>query len=403
MTCASASSASGTSPCRSPSATTTSASRAWPGSPRCRRRFPQQPLVPLRDLRHRRARAVRGGPPSTAAGTPGGHRAAAVACASPASTRTSPRPSPWPPGCPRYRVQAVGGAAEAYPPEDADVAVIAAARRGRGVARTASSRCTACSRTPPGSSPTRTASRRRTWRPCSSRCARRRRRRRHAAAALPPPADRRPPPAPGQRHDALTMRAPGHPRRPPAAPRLRRAGEGRPRLRRLRREGVRAPPGEPASTGLEVKVIRPQDMPQLVASGEFDIAITGRDCLNEHLYRFPSSPVEEVARPPARPVQPLRRRRAGPARRQHRPSAMAYWRAQGRRALIGRLGVPGTADHYARSRHFWRYQVMPIAGASEGLRARGRRAADRRHGDRPHDRREQPQDLSTCSTARRPA
>jgi ATP phosphoribosyltransferase len=26
-----------------------------------------------------------------------------------------------------------------------------------------------------------------------------------------------------------------------------------------------------------------------------------------------------------------------------------------------------TADHYARSRHFWRYQVIPIAGASEGF------------------------------------
>src|SRR5439155_874293 len=28
---------------------------------------------------------------------------------------------------------------------------------------------------------------------------------------------------------------------------------------------------------------------------------------------------------------------------------------------------PATADHYARSRHFWRYQVIPIAGASEGF------------------------------------
>ena len=28
---------------------------------------------------------------------------------------------------------------------------------------------------------------------------------------------------------------------------------------------------------------------------------------------------------------------------------------------------PATADHYARSRRFWRYQVIPIAGASEGF------------------------------------
>jgi ATP phosphoribosyltransferase len=31
--------------------------------------------------------------------------------------------------------------------------------------------------------------------------------------------------------------------------------------------------------GLDVKVIRPHDMPQLLATGEIDLAITGRDCL----------------------------------------------------------------------------------------------------------------------------
>ncbi len=41
-------------------------------------------------------------------------------------------------------------------------------------------------------------------------------------------------------------------------------------------------------------MIRPQDMPQLVATGEMDLAVTGRDCVNEHLSRFPSSPIEEV-------------------------------------------------------------------------------------------------------------
>src|SRR3990170_437995 len=51
----------------------------------------------------------------------------------------------------------------------------------------------------------------------------------------------------------------------------------------------------PPLPGLEFKVIRPHDMPQLVATGEMDLAITGRDCLTEHLSRFPSSPLEEVA------------------------------------------------------------------------------------------------------------
>jgi len=45
---------------------------------------------------------------------------------------------------------------------------------------------------------------------------------------------------------------------------------------------------------LGVKVIRPQDMPLQVANGNFDLAITGEDWLREHLYRFPSSPVKKL-------------------------------------------------------------------------------------------------------------
>jgi ATP phosphoribosyltransferase len=46
--------------------------------------------------------------------------------------------------------------------------------------------------------------------------------------------------------------------------------------------------------GVSAKVIRPQDMPLQVANGNFDLAITGRDWLREHLYQFPSSPVREL-------------------------------------------------------------------------------------------------------------
>ncbi|MDY6892158.1 MAG: ATP phosphoribosyltransferase [Chloroflexota bacterium] len=46
--------------------------------------------------------------------------------------------------------------------------------------------------------------------------------------------------------------------------------------------------------GVAVKVIRPQDMPFQVANGNFDLAITGRDWLRDHRFRFPASPVEEV-------------------------------------------------------------------------------------------------------------
>ena len=46
--------------------------------------------------------------------------------------------------------------------------------------------------------------------------------------------------------------------------------------------------------GVVAKVIRPQDMPLQVANENFDLAITGRDWLTDHLSRFPTSPVEEL-------------------------------------------------------------------------------------------------------------
>ncbi|MDD5288604.1 MAG: ATP phosphoribosyltransferase [Dehalococcoidales bacterium] len=47
--------------------------------------------------------------------------------------------------------------------------------------------------------------------------------------------------------------------------------------------------------GVVVKVIRPQDMPLQVANGNFDLAITGKDWLTDHLNLFPASPVQELA------------------------------------------------------------------------------------------------------------
>jgi ATP phosphoribosyltransferase len=46
--------------------------------------------------------------------------------------------------------------------------------------------------------------------------------------------------------------------------------------------------------GICIKVIRPQDMPLQIANGKFDIAVTGKDWVREHLYQFPSSPVTEL-------------------------------------------------------------------------------------------------------------
>jgi ATP phosphoribosyltransferase len=118
--------------------------------------------------------------------------------------------------------------------------------------------------------------------------------------------------------------------------------------------------------GLEVKVIRPHDMPSLVATGEIDIAITGRDCLMEHRYSFPTSPATEIL--------DLRRGQynLSAVTSEDLPAstideALDFWRKQGKKVLRVAAEFPATADHYARSRHFWRYQVMPIAGASEGF------------------------------------
>jgi ATP phosphoribosyltransferase len=128
------------------------------------------------------------------------------------------------------------------------------------------------------------------------------------------------------------------------------------------------PPRRPACNvdGLEVKVIRPHDMPHLIATGEFDLAVTGRDCLHEHLYSFPSSPVEEVA-DLQRGQYNLCAVVSQDVPDETIADAMARWRSEGRPYIRIASEFPATADHYARSRHLWRYRVIPIAGASEGF------------------------------------
>jgi ATP phosphoribosyltransferase len=130
------------------------------------------------------------------------------------------------------------------------------------------------------------------------------------------------------------------------------------------KEYVRRPPS--GIEGLEIKVIRPQDMPQLVALGEFDLAITGRDILLEHLYQFPSSPAYEAVDLHVSEYN-ISAVVDGELPADDLAGAVAYWRSQGKRLLTVASEFAATADHYARSRHFWRYQVIPIAGASEGF------------------------------------
>jgi len=121
-----------------------------------------------------------------------------------------------------------------------------------------------------------------------------------------------------------------------------------------------------AIDGLDVKVIRPHDMPQLVATGEFDLAITGRDCLLEHRYAFPSSPATELI-DLQRGQYNLSAVVSEDLPASNIDEALALWRNEGKPLIRVAAEFPATADHYARSRHFWRYQVIPIAGASEGF------------------------------------
>jgi len=114
-----------------------------------------------------------------------------------------------------------------------------------------------------------------------------------------------------------------------------------------------------------IKVIRPQDMPLQVANGNFDLAITGRDWLMEHLFRFPSSPARE-----------LLDLRLGKVRIVAVVSQdLAVNDARNLRQLIAESPVPlrvaseyvNIADKYARDNHLGAYRVVPTWGASEAF------------------------------------
>jgi ATP phosphoribosyltransferase len=115
---------------------------------------------------------------------------------------------------------------------------------------------------------------------------------------------------------------------------------------------------------LSIKVIRPQDMPQQVANGNFDLAITGRDWLLDHLYQFPSSPVAELVnlgfgwvRVVAVVSQDVPVDSIG---------ALRGLIAEGRMVPL-RIATEyvNIADKYLRDKHIARYRVIPTWGATE--------------------------------------
>ena len=260
---------------------------------------------------------------------------------------------------PRYRVFPVWGAAEAYPPEDADLALIAAADAAaveahglRPIGKVfdssawliANRRSVASKDLSPLMSKLLGA---------GSGAA--------AQTLAPPPAlGLRSGAAPGGRTKLRLALPDGHAQSHTIAA-LRAAG--------IRVFGydegtvVRRPQID--VEGVDVKVIRPQDMPQQVAIGQFDLAVTGRDWLFDHRVQFPSSPVEEIV--------DLRRSiyslavivKDVPA--ENVADALTWWRSQSDAPIRVASEYPNIADHFARERHFGRYSVIPIQGASEGF------------------------------------
>jgi ATP phosphoribosyltransferase len=88
--------------------------------------------------------------------------------------------------------------------------------------------------------------------------------------------------------------------------------------------------------------------------------------LLEHLLHFPSSPVEEVVDLGGGQFD-LSAVVSDDLPAASLAEAVELWRRQGLKAIRVASEFPAIADHYARQNHFWRYQLIPISGASEGF------------------------------------
>jgi ATP phosphoribosyltransferase len=120
--------------------------------------------------------------------------------------------------------------------------------------------------------------------------------------------------------------------------------------------------------GVEVTVIRPQDMPAQVALGNFDLALTGVDWLCDHLFRFPKSPVAGLVDlgigrvrivavvTESTPADDL----AGI----NRLVGEGYFPAPFFRVASEYVNI---ADRFAMARRFSHYRVIPTYGATEAL------------------------------------
>lgn len=114
-----------------------------------------------------------------------------------------------------------------------------------------------------------------------------------------------------------------------------------------------------------VKVIRPQDMPLQVANGNFDIAITGRDWLKEHLNAFPSSPVVELADLEFGWVRIVAVVSENTGMTDI--DSLRKYTAEHSQPLRIASEYVNIADNFARINHLGAYRIVPTWGASEAF------------------------------------
>ena len=117
--------------------------------------------------------------------------------------------------------------------------------------------------------------------------------------------------------------------------------------------------------GVMIKVIRPQDMPLQVANGNFDLAITGRDWFLEHLYRFPSSPITELLDFKFGKVKIV----AVVSKDLSVTDVYSLRQLSAERLVPFRVASEyvNIADKYARDNHLGLCRVVPTWGASEAF------------------------------------
>ncbi|MBI2851064.1 MAG: ATP phosphoribosyltransferase [Chloroflexi bacterium] len=117
--------------------------------------------------------------------------------------------------------------------------------------------------------------------------------------------------------------------------------------------------------GVSMKVIRPQDMPMQVANGNFDLAITGKDWLTDHLYQFPSSPATELLDLKFAWVRIV----AVVSKELPVESIAELRQLYAERSLTVRVASEYTniSDKYARDNHLGVYKVIPTWGATEAF------------------------------------